>query len=84
MNEVSLLSLYLQHLEEERPEQRGVCLDEHNRHFLVLKDSRLLFEHHDQPTKGGYVAAGDAVVVVQAEKTLELSEVPKPKNDEEW
>lgn len=43
-----------------------------------MKDSQFLFEHHDQQTKGGYVAADDVVVQV-----LGLSEVAKLKNDEE-
>lgn len=76
---MNLQSLYLQLLGEERPEQRGVCLGVHNRHFLVLKDIQLLFEHHDQRTKGGYAAAG-----VLPELILGLSGVPNLKNDEEW
>jgi hypothetical protein len=74
--------LYLLLLEEERPEQRGVCQGVHNRHFLVLKDSRLLFvQHHGQRTKEGYAAAGDAVEL--PELILGLSEGPKLKNDGE-
>lgn len=83
MNEVNRRSLdfrYLLLLEEEQPEQRGVCQGGHSRHFLVLKDSPILLVHRGQPTKGGY-AAGDAAGL--SVLTLGLSECPMLKNDEE-
>lgn len=81
MNEVGRQILYLQLLEEERPGQRGVCQGGHSRHFLVLKDIRGLFVHHDLRTKGGYAAAGDAAVLSEwILVDLELSESP---SDEE-
>ena len=81
VNEVNRRPLYLLLLEEERPELRGVCQDGHNRHFLVLKDTRLLLVHHGQRTKVGYAAAGDAVGL--PELILGLNERPMLKNDEE-
>ena len=84
MNEVNRRSLYFRYLlllGEERPEQRGVCQGGHNRHFLVLKDTRLLLVHQGQPKKGGYAAAGDAVEL--PDLILGLSERPMLKNDEE-
>jgi hypothetical protein len=74
--------LYLLLLEEERPEQRGVCQGGHNRRFLVLKDIPALLRHHDLQTKGEYAAAGD--VVVGTELMLVDCENPMLKNDEEW
>lgn len=85
MNEVNRRSLdfqYLLFLEEEQLEQRGVCRDEHNRHFLVLKDIPVLLVHHGQPIKEGYAAAGDAVGL--PELILGQNERSMLKNDEEW